>query len=450
MREEEKKQLHLRKVELRRLRPETATTEIHPQDFSNHLDANVSTCLIAQRRAQLTAVRGLVDLIVLVAGLIASFFPTELESTYSSLRAQRPSGTMSHWPTDYTADIQPVQCHSHNDYWRPVPLKSAISAGCTGVEADVWLFPDQAADQAPDELYVGHSRSSLTPQRTFRSLYVDPLVEILEKQNPNTTLHPTLDNPRNGIFDTKPSQTLVLLIDFKTDGQKLWPIVSQQLEPLRERQYLTYFNGADVVDGPITVVVTGNAPFNKVVENAHYRDMFFDAPLELLEALAPSAQDSSSENSELGNWSRYDDAEETEYLASYASELTSSRAAASSKQAKNQGQGHSGPAPKNPAIYTPANSYYASVSFRKGVGHPIPLLTHGMKHIIRQQIAGAHKQGLKVRYWSTPSWPRGLRDYVWRVLVEEGVDYLNVDDIQAATQGKWSAPRRHRRWGLSN
>jgi hypothetical protein len=34
----------------------------------------------------------------------------------------------------------PVGCHSHNDYWRRVPLYSALQAGCIGVEADVWLF----------------------------------------------------------------------------------------------------------------------------------------------------------------------------------------------------------------------------------------------------------------------------------------------------------------------
>jgi len=311
------------------------------------------------------------------------------------------------------------------------------------------LFPDQA----PDELYVGHSRSSLTPQRTFRSLYIDPLLEILQGQNPNTTLHPTLDSPRNGIFDTDPSQTLVLLIDFKTEGQKLWSTVSQQLQPLREEKYLTYFNGTDVIDGPITVVVTGNAPFNKVVEDAHHRDMFFDAPLELLGDLAPSVQDTSSGNSELVEWSRYDDVEERTYLASYASKATSSlAAAASSKKPANEGQGHSGAAPKNPAIYTPANSYYASVKFAKAIGYPVPMpfLTRDMKQRIRQQIAGAHKQGLKVRYWSTPSWPRGLREYIWGVLVEEGVDYLNVDDLQAATQGRWGGPPGYHGWGLGS
>lgn len=381
---------------------------------------------------------GLIEFVLLSIGFVQSFFPDDFERSYSTWRSQRPDDELSHWPTDYTADIAPVQCHSHNDYWRQIPLKSAIRAGCTGVEADVWLFPDQHSD----DLWVGHSRSSLTPQRTFRSLYVEPLVEILQRQNPNTTLHPVLDESRNGVFDTVPEQTLVLLVDFKTDGQKLWSVVSEQLEPLRQRQYLTYFNGTSVVEGPVTVVVTGNAPFNRVVENSRYRDMFFDAPLEVLGSLAHD------DDSDLAYWSRYDGDEERTYLATYAEDNASPSLPSVNGKLSNQGQGHSGAAPKNAAIYTPANSYYASVAFSKTIGWPLPFLTHSQKHKIRQQIRGAHKQGLKVRYWSTPAWPKGLEKYIWRVLVEEGVDYLNVDDLQEATKGDWGRPSRHQGWGL--
>jgi rRNA biogenesis protein RRP5 len=42
------------------------------------------------------------------------------------------------------------------------------------VEADVWLF------EGNEELLVGHSSTSLSEKRTLRSLYVDPLVELLD------------------------------------------------------------------------------------------------------------------------------------------------------------------------------------------------------------------------------------------------------------------------------
>lgn len=76
------------------------------------------------------------------------------------------------------------------------------------MEADVWLFDE--------ELYVGHSLSSLTPNRTLNSLYINPLLDILEKQNSISQFHPTSDTRPNGVFDTAPSQTLILLIDVST------------------------------------------------------------------------------------------------------------------------------------------------------------------------------------------------------------------------------------------
>lgn len=54
---------------------------------------------------------------------------------------------MAKYPTDATRDIIPIPCHSHNDYWRRIPVFDAIHWGCTSIEADVWLFDD--------DLFVG-------------------------------------------------------------------------------------------------------------------------------------------------------------------------------------------------------------------------------------------------------------------------------------------------------
>ncbi|KIV87388.1 hypothetical protein PV11_02938 [Exophiala sideris] len=346
---------------------------------------------------------GFLEFIALASGLLVSFFPDEADDEFDGWKgAKKLSGDLARWPTDFSADIHPVSCHSHNDYWRKEPLFSALRAGCTGVEADVWLYEQ--------ELYVGHSTASLTPERTLRNLYINPLVNILDKQNPLTTFHKTLDSPRNGVFDTESARTLVLLIDFKTDGPAIWPYVSEQLEPLREKHYLTHFNGTDVVEGPVTVVVTGNAPFNMVVANSDYRDMFFDAPLDLMDKLDVTTTSTGSDTH-----------------------------AVDKRWFGNQGQGHSGAAPVDPAIYSLANSYYASVDFTRTIGFPWRgRLSHAQKEKMRKQIAGAHARGLKVRYWGVPSWPKGLRNYLWRVQYKEGVDYLNVDDLRAATKGTWN------------
>ena len=125
---------------------------------------------------------------------------------------------------------------------------------------------------------------------------MDPLVELLDKQNPNTAYGVTR---RHGVFDTDPGQTLVLLVDFKTDGHDTWPYVESQLSALREKDYLTYFNGTATVPGAVTVVGTGNAPFDLVTANSTYRDIFFDAPLDKL--TEPSQQRRTKAKREQGN-----------------------------------------------------------------------------------------------------------------------------------------------------
>jgi hypothetical protein len=57
-------------------------------------------------------------------------------------------------------------------------LYSALSYGVISVEADVWLINGT--------LYIGHELESLTPDRTFDGMYVQPLVNILNLQNPIT------------------------------------------------------------------------------------------------------------------------------------------------------------------------------------------------------------------------------------------------------------------------
>ena len=138
-------------------------------------------------------------------------------------------------------------------------MYEAVHYGCTGVEADVWLISN--------ELYVGHSPVALSKNRTFQSLYVNPLRKILDSMNPKT---PFSNASRNGVFDEEPSQTLVLLVDFKNNGHALYPVVKEQLAPLREGNYLTFFNGKEVVPGPITVVGTGNTPFDLVQADAQW------------------------------------------------------------------------------------------------------------------------------------------------------------------------------------
>ena len=304
-----------------------------------------------------------------------------------------------------THDVNPVPCHSHNDYWRRVPLYSALTAGCISIEADVWLDGDG------DELRVGHTPQTVLRGHSLRSLYLNPLLEMLQSHNslPDNITEPgesslsctgsECDRDVVGVFANDPKQSLVLLIDFKAEGERIWPHLVEQLQPLRENGFLSYFNGSDMIDRPIVVVVTGDAPIHRAVENSTYRDIFYDAPLDKL----PRASDLSLET--LSDETHSADEIET--------------------------------------VYNAQNSYYASVNFRKAIGSlPLSRLSQDQLARLQSQIRAAHALGFKVRYWETPSWPVGLRNYVWRILVREGVDILNVDDLYGATRQDW----RSRSW----
>lgn len=327
------------------------------------------------------------------------------DSTVSRLASVIVDGNLRGDTLSLPEATSPIFCHSHNDYWRLRPLHSAIEFGCTGVEADIWL---QNGD-----LLVGHTKSSLSGTRSLRSMYLDPIREILDQRNAGRS-----EVNKHGVYESDPARSLVLLIDFKVDGEAIWPVLDEQLRTLRDRNYLTFFNGSDITEGPLTVVASGDVSFRDVVRNFTHRDIFFDAPLDLMGSSKPATLMFDIKPSDGPPDVAFDNA------------LPLKR-------------------PVNAAIYSRMNSYYASVSFRRSIGYPwVSRLSHNQVELIRQQIHGAHSRGLKVRYWDVPTWPIGVRDYLWRVLIREGVDYLSVDDLRAAARGDFG-PRKggfRRKW----
>lgn len=358
--------------------------------------------------------RGIIQFTIVALSVGIAFFPDEaghvlrLWTPRDDNTIEASEGSHSR-PRDISRRVVPVGCHSHNDYWRPEPLFSALRAGCIGVEADVWLFDE--------ELYVGHTTSSLNATRTLKAMYIDPLVRLLDHQNRLTgqpsSAQQGSHSPRfTGIYDTHPEQTLILLLDLKSDGAAAWPVIQRQLAPLRSRGYLTFFNGDDTIPGPVTVVGTGNTPFDLLVANRVHRDIFFDAPLDkLVETLESKSM-------------------------THDQVIRPSTSSVSPRRSADAGQGLSGtPDSIEPSTFNARNSHYASVSLRQAIGLPWSLqFSQHQVEMIRTHVRIAHSHGLKVRYWGIPNWPRAMRDYVWRVLVREGVDFLNVDDLAAATR----------------
>ena len=309
------------------------------------------------------------------------FHPIFLATLTATLTSAQSDNTLSHrlqailshahsdplytYPTDLTQGIIPKALHSHNDYWRPLPFYSALAVGAVSVEADVWLYNDT--------LYVGHEESALTNERTFDALYVQPILDVLEKMNPDSPFL-TEGKTKNGVFDTDAGQTLYLYVDVKTDGEATFPYVVRGLEPLRSAGYLTTWDGKTVTSAPVTVIGTGNTPLSQIQGKAD-RDYFYDAPIP--------------------------------YLSTTFSNITSN-------------------------VALTANWDFSAVfgEVRNQTFNATQMQT------LEEQVATAHGKGILVRYWDLPAWPVGTRNSVWRMLWDAGVDLLNVDDLEGAA-GFW-------------
>ncbi|RHZ49071.1 uncharacterized protein CDV56_104443 [Aspergillus thermomutatus] len=305
---------------------------------------------------------------------------TDLQNVLQNTHRSQEYG----YPTDFTRGIVPFiltmiiggMCLStlvrkDSDYfalyaWFLSDLLEGLSKGCISTEADVWLYNGT--------LYVGHDESSLTEERTLESLYINPMLDVLKRQNPRSRFVTSPTN--NGVFDTSVSQTLYFFIDAKTAGHETFKAVIDALEPLREQGYLTTLkDNKTITNGPITVIGTGNTPYDMVGPIAN-RDYFFDAHLESL---------NESEN----------------------------------------------------AGITGLISPIASTSFADAIGTVTlsdseAVLTEKQLSTLRSQIATAKERGVGARYWETPSYPVRTRNLVWRTLLQEGVALLNADDLDAA------------------
>ncbi|GAA5992782.1 hypothetical protein JCM10908_006931 [Rhodotorula pacifica] len=292
-------------------------------------------------------------------------------------------------PGGFSRNTPTRAIHSHNDYWRDVPLYSALSYGVLSVEADVWLNPDDGV------LYISHDVAALTPARTFKKLYVDQLVRVLELANPtdeqaglyNNTYPYSATNvksprtPWTGYFMQDSSAPIQLLVDLKTRGNETYHAVLKELAPLRERGWLLIWNGTAVVPGPVKVVLTGNGATADVLAQVApqtRRDVFIDAPLLQLNQ----------------TWTGVDG-------KTYGWNSTLSPVASTN--------------------FAVATNWTARFEITAAESAPLT-----------QIIASAQARGFTTRFWNTPSWPIHVRNRVWETLYNLKNDWLNADDLAAA------------------
>ncbi|SCU93309.1 LAFA_0F15720g1_1 [Lachancea sp. 'fantastica'] len=279
-------------------------------------------------------------------------------------------------------NVNPVtKVHSHNDYWRDLPLFEALCHGIASVEADVWLI------DGSEELAVGHNQAFLDPEhRTLNSLYTKPLLRMLNEVN----CLEDLQDHKYGVFYNSPETTLYMYIDFKSENgsQTYAHLINNHLRPLIDAGYLTNFNlqSKQIEWNPVTVVLTGDYPTDlKVLDgqdddgilHTNQRFVFLDAPL-------------------------YDLQPQHEQLSVVASASISQ-------------------------LLSNCSNSTASQSSNG--------LSKDEINCIRPFVAKAHAMNLKTRIWGVPNWPNNLRKQLWRQQVYElEVDVLNVDHLYEASQ----------------
>jgi hypothetical protein len=275
----------------------------------------------------------------------------------------------------------------------PDPIHFALNTGCVGVKADLWLHHH--------EILVGHSLHTLESGNTLRSRYLDPLMQSLQRWNDTRRDEAGTEEspPFPGIWDN-PRRAFVLILNFRTTPASLWPPVISQLLTLMRMGYLTHVSGSEMIHGPVTVVATGRVPLELVTADSGDRYIFVDASLDELA------------------WE----------------DVRPSHPAAAIPESESQ----VGP----PASVDPHghfhHHYCASAHFPESIGHP----RHGQFsreqiQSIRRHVRSAHERGLQARYSGVPNHRRRIRNRVWRALVREGVDMIDLDGSSRRPPGWW-------------
>jgi alkaline phosphatase len=137
-----------------------------------------------------------------------------------------------------------AQAHSHNDYERATPFYAAAALQFGSIEADVHL--------KDGVLYVAHDAKAITPFRTFREMYLQPVLRQFELYNGKVYAD---------------GSSLQLLIDLKTEGAPTLRALQELLTPYRK-----YFDRS-ANPAAVKLVISGNVP--PASEWRQYDPMFF-------------------------------------------------------------------------------------------------------------------------------------------------------------------------------
>jgi glycerophosphoryl diester phosphodiesterase len=121
------------------------------------------------------------------------------------------------------------RAHAHNDYRHARPLADALAHGFRSVEADIWL--------SNGVLLVAHDFRDTSPEKTLAVLYLDPLRAFF----------------RTNVWKGGPA--LTLLIDVKSDAEKTYAVLRDQLRGYAD--ILTRFETNTMHTNAVIVIISG-------------------------------------------------------------------------------------------------------------------------------------------------------------------------------------------------
>lgn len=293
-----------------------------------------------------------------------------------------------------TEDVFVKGLHSHNDYWRDIPLFSSLLKGVQSVEADIWAFAEDFTQTKTDitstgekttvtqdfntsTIYVSHDLNYMNNTWTLSNLYLDPIFNLLQDANPKYTSDVASGQETHGVWYGASGSTLYLFLDTKKDANTTYNAIKPLLQPFIDNGFLTYYNetGNKWEEGPLTIVLTGNLP-TELVYGEETRYVSLDGKLE--------------------NFNESATVEDLEEIAKY--------------------------------------SIIASASFAKLFGSHENMQKNQFneteKAILSEHIRVAHKYGVKTRIWEHTNYPGYLRDGQNTDLIALGSDLLNMDLLE--------------------
>lgn len=166
-------------------------------------------------------------------------------------------------PSAHTIRRGQVACPFPDRDPRSNALAQSIAAGCEGFRTDLWLHENQ--------LLIGRSSSGPKAASNLR-FHLDSLLKQLEPQATSAGSQTAMsaDHIKND-----PNRTFILALDAKSRFHELYPRLVSQLDSLRQRGYLGHWNGAEMIQGPVTVVVTGEPVPSSDCSSYSYADVFW-------------------------------------------------------------------------------------------------------------------------------------------------------------------------------